>query len=137
MKTRSIILAALAFVCSASVATFAQSGAEPAIKVLPSNQKGVIKVLFVYDSDQSVDVKFYSEGELVGADRIKAKTFQKGFTKKYDISNISSTNFKVEVESADVSVIYQILESHGSMSYDPQLLRTTYNHPLTASNRKD
>ncbi len=138
MKPRAFILAALVTVFSASaVATMAQSSAEPAIKVLPTNQKGIIKVLFAYDTQQPVTVKFYADGDLVGTDNIKTKSLKKGFTKKYDVSNINSQNFTMEISSDNVSVTYQILESEGTLSYAPFLLKTTYNYALTASNHID
>jgi len=133
MKTK-FILAALAFVVSAS---FAMAQGEPAIKVLPTNQKGILKVLFASETGSEVIVKFYEDGQLVGTDKIKGKSFQKGFVKRYDVDHISGTNFKVEVEAENMTVVYQILESRGTLSYDPQLLQTTYNYPLTASNRVD
>src|SRR6478735_5266892 len=136
MKTKSAILA-FAFVLSTAFASLAQTKGEPAIKVLPTNQSGVIKVLFAYDSDKPVTVKFYSDGKLVGTDKIKGKSFSKGFSKRYDVSHISDSNFRVEVESENVTVTYQILESQGTLSYDAQLLQTTFNYPLTASNRID
>lgn len=135
MKTKSIITAGLVALFSVSFfGAIAQQTSEPAIKILPTNQKGIIKVLYAYDSDQPVEIKFISEGEVLTYDKVKGEAFQHGFSKKYDVRNVKSKNFWVEVSSPSLMVTYKMTESNDRKSYVPILEKTTYN-TLVAANK--
>lgn len=131
MKTRSIILSGLVVMLSAAF-TNAQS-LEPAVKILPAAEKGMLKILYAASTEKAVDVKFISENGLIKSDRIKAGSFQKGFTKKYDVSGIKANAFWVEVSSNEMTVRYKLIESKDRQSFVPYLEKTTYNHPLVAA----
>ena len=81
MKTTSTIVAGLlvAALSFAVVTSNAQTANEPAVKILPTNQEGILKVLYAYDTDQSVEVTFFNEGGLITADKIKPAKDQHGF----------------------------------------------------------
>jgi hypothetical protein len=134
MKIQSIITAGFAVILSASFSVQAQTEMLPAIKVLPSNEKGIVKILFAYETLRNVDVKFYNEEGLLKEDRIKAGTFKKGFIKKYDVSAIDTKKFSIDVDSDNVSVTYRLIESKNGTRYTPLLEKTTYKQSLVASN---
>jgi hypothetical protein len=132
MKTR-LILSGLVVMLSAAFTTANAQLDEPAVKVLPSSEKGIVKVLYAIDSDKAVEVKFLSENGLITSDKIKAGSFKNGFSKKYDISRIKAKSFWVEVSSADLTVRYKMIESKERKAFIPYLEKTTYNHPLVAT----
>lgn len=133
MKTRTIILASL--VTLFSVSLYAQQTSEPAVKILPTDEKEVLKVLYAYDTDQAVEVKFLSEDGVLTRDNIKASAFQNGFSKKYDVRNIKSANFWIEVSSPSLTVTYKMTESADQKSLEAFLEKTVYNNSLVASKK--
>ncbi len=135
MKTRTIIIASVVALFSVSFSSAnAQQAGEPSVKILPTDQKGVLKVLYVSDTDQPVEVKFLTKEEVLTSDKIKGTAFQNGFSKKYDVRNITSRNFWIEVSSPSLTVTYKMTESKDRKSYVPILEKTTYN-TLVAANK--
>jgi hypothetical protein len=135
MKTRTIIIASVVALFSVSLfSANAQQATEPAVKILPTDEKGILKVLYAYDTDQAVEVKFLTEEGVLTRDKIKADAFQNGFSKKYDVRNIKSKNFWIEVSSPSLMVTYKMTESNDRKSYVPILEKTTYN-TLVAANK--
>jgi len=135
MKNKTIIIASLVTLFSASIFSVnAQQTTEPSVKILPTEEKGVLKVLYAYDTDQPVEVKFLTEDGTLTRDKIKASAFQNGFSKKYDVRNITSKFFWIEVSSSNLIVTYKMTESKDRKSYEPTLEKTTYN-TLVAANK--
>jgi hypothetical protein len=133
MKAKLIITGVLvAILSSASIITNAQQD-EPAVKILPTNEKGVLKVLYAYPAERNVLVKFFDGEILLSTDKVKGENLTAGFMKKYDVSSIDSKSFWIEVSGADVSVTYKLIKSKDGKSFEPLLEKTIYNHPLVAS----
>ncbi|CAN5471125.1 hypothetical protein BH09BAC3_BH09BAC3_34130 [soil metagenome] len=141
MKNQLIItLALFATLSSAVITVNAQTFDEPAIKILPTSQKGILKVLYAYDQDnsnQSVTVKFLNEGGVIKSDEIKQGTFTNGFLKKYDIRKMASisNNVWIEVSSSNVTATYKLDESRDGNSFVPTLVSATQTHQFVAANR--
>ncbi len=133
MKIQTII-AAFAVIAVTAITAQAQSELSPAIKVLPSAEEGVVKILYAYETTKPVEVRFSNESGILKTDRVKPSSFAHGFIKKYDVSGIDTKKFKVEVISENVSVTYLITESKNSKGFTPRLESTTYNQSLVASN---
>jgi hypothetical protein len=135
MKIQIIISVGLLVILGSAVSmTNAQSLDEPAVKILPTTQKGILKVHFAYHADQSVNVRFFNEEGQILSDEIKG-TFPNGFSKKYNVRNITSKNFWIEVASENISVTYKLIESNDRQTFEPVLEKTAYNHVMVASKR--
>ena len=133
MKTLSIITAGLAIMLSASIGTInAQQIGEPAVKILPTNEKGILKIMYAYATNQPVTIVFYNEGGLLASDKVKGD-FRDGFSKKYDVRKVSA-DFWIEVRSMELTVTFKMVESRDGQSFLPVLEKTTYNHALVAAN---
>ena len=130
MKIKSIL--ALVVMLSAALATQAQA-LEPAVKILPTGEAGILKVIYAHEAQSNVDVKFLGESGLIQWDRIKADSFSKGFSKKYNVRNIREKSFSIEVSSADQTVRYKMIKSKDRNAFLPYLESVTYNHPMVAS----
>ena len=130
MKTL-IILIGMVIALTASVAVFAQSN-EPGINIWPAAEKGMLKVVYIHDSQNPVVVKFIDENGVLKTDRIKAGTFNRGFLKKYDVSRIRARHFWVEVSSGDLTVRYKLVNDQKGRLV-PCLEQTTHRHPLVAT----
>ena len=132
MKTQSIILAGLLMI-SGIVAAQAQEINEPAVKILPTTKRGIIKVLYAYNSGQSVLVKFFNEDGVLLTDKIKGKEFNNGFIKKYDVRNIATETFFVEISSETMSFIYKLTASADGKDLTPVLENASYKYPAVAA----
>lgn len=132
MKTRNLFAGIVWMFATAGIAS-AQPIDEPAVKILPAAEQGMLKVLYGYDARGTVEVRFIGENGLLKSDRIKAGSFEKGFLKKYDVRRIKDKNFWVEVRSANLVVRYKMVGSEDGKSFMPQLEQTTYNHPTVAA----
>lgn len=133
MKTKFII-AGLAVVLSLAFVSASAQTVEPAVKIIPAAQPGVFKVIYAYDTNQAVKVKFFNKSGLLELDNVRPEKFSNGFSKKYDVSNIESGDFWVEVASSNVSVTYKMTKSKSKKTYQPILESTTYNNALAARN---
>ena len=131
MKTQSIIIVVLVMLFGA--AAQAQELNEPAIKILPTSQQGILKVLYAYNSGQPVLVKFSDENTVLFSDKIKANSFEKGFSKKYDVRQISAKTFYVEVSSETITATYRLTRSEDSDVLTPFLENVSYQYPPVAS----
>lgn len=130
MKTKSIIAAGLVVLLSTVFFASNAQSINPAIKVLPTTKEGILKLLVVGASDESVEVKFYNEDGFVKSDAIK--TSDEGFNKKYDVRQIMKGDFQMEVTAAGTSVTYRLGRSNGRLI--PYLVKQTYTYPMVASN---
>jgi hypothetical protein len=134
MKTKIFIVAATIVMLAALFTSVqAQSLNEPIIKILPSNQPGLLKILYVHDTDRSVDVKFYSNEGLIASDRIKGGTFKKGFLKRYDVSRINSEKFRIEISDESRSLWYTVIGADDDKTFTCVYERSTYPQPVVAS----
>lgn len=130
MKTR-ILLTGVITALTAFFSVTAQSN-DPAVKILPAAEQGILKVVYAHDSRNPVVVKFIDESGLLKTDRISAGSFNHGFLKKYDVSRIQSRSFWVEVSSGDLTVRYKLINDEKGRLV-PYLEQTTYNHPMVAT----
>src|SRR5882724_6119232 len=119
----------------ATIFSNTQAQTEIPVKILPSAQAGLIKILFVHENLQSVQVKFYNSNGLYTLDFIDKNTFQSGFLKRYDISKVESEDFWIEISLADLSVTstYKMTKSKDKKTYEPQLEQTVLNYSVVAS----
>jgi hypothetical protein len=132
MKTKLIILPGIITAFMTVVTVKAQSN-EPAVKILPTTEEGIIKVLYAYSTDEFVHVNFYNEDGTIATDNVKARNFPKGFFKKYDINNITGNTFWIEVKAANLTATYKMTKSKKG-TFVPLLEKTTYNHEVIAAN---
>ena len=133
MKTKILIIAtAIVLLAGLFTSVRAQSTEEPTIKILPGNQPGQLKILYVHDTDQSVEVKFYNDDGLIAYDKIERGTFSKGFLKRYDVSRISEERFMIEITDENLSRRYSVIASDDNNAYTSVLERTTYLRPVVA-----
>jgi len=134
MKTKIIIAGVI--VAAVSVMTLrnaqAQNQQSPSVKIISTTQKDVIKVIYAYNSEESVNVKFSNREEVLKTDKISSKDFEGGFSKKYNVEQMDSKPFWVEISNSALSVTYRMKSQNGKWS--AQLETTTYTNPIVAMN---
>ncbi|GHN02000.1 hypothetical protein WSM22_34890 [Cytophagales bacterium WSM2-2] len=112
-----------------------QAQTDVPVKILPSKDRGLIKVLFVHENQQSVSVKFYNEKGLHYVDVIDKNVFQNGFLKRYDVSQVQSEDFWVSISFIDSSLTatYKMVKSKDPYTFEAQLEHTSLNTSVVAS----
>ncbi|MEJ2006148.1 MAG: hypothetical protein P8X57_14560 [Cyclobacteriaceae bacterium] len=116
MKT-SVKIFALIFVmfCSTAATAFTDpvekpssktTAGETSIKLLPSIETGKIKVLYVNDSERKVTVRLHGDTNFV--DKVKMNPSDKGFIKTYDLSQLASGIYWIEIEDSRLTISYEI-----------------------------
>lgn len=104
------------------------------VKILPTSKSGVIKVMHAFASESNVSIKFITRDGEVGSDQIAKNSYDKGFTKKYDVSKINGADFWIEVKSAEGSVTYHIVPTKNKKTFDAYLEGISYNHVIASNN---
>ncbi|MCB0488440.1 MAG: hypothetical protein KDC99_08180 [Cyclobacteriaceae bacterium] len=132
MRTKTIILgmvvAALSII-SLNVSN-AQTAEFPPVKILPA-ERDMIKLIFETETDQQVNVKFLDSKGMIARDRIKSKSFDGGFAKRYKVQRNMNDTFWIEVKSQELVVTYKVTGSKDG-KWMPELESTAYQ-PVVAS----
>jgi hypothetical protein len=133
MKTKTTFIATLLFLGAMSFATVkSHAQGDPAIKILPTSQRGVLKVLYAYPNAKPVFIEFADNSGVLVNDKIK-KAYTKGFSKKYDLNNLQPGNYWVTITSPEVTVTYKLSRSKET-KWVSTLEKATYKEPLVATN---
>lgn len=132
MKPR-IILLAIALICFTCIRSMAQSPEETRIKILRTDQPGIIRLVYAKKINNHVAVTFRTVSGNVSSDRIKGNNYPKGFSKRYDIREINSREFWIEITSPDTTTIYHIIPSNDGEKFTAHLEKIIYNHVLVAT----
>jgi hypothetical protein len=128
MKTGSLVSAGVFFLLF-TVAS-AQAQTRPVTKVLPTNGKGVIKLLVAENQGRTVSVKFYNDDGIIASDEIQGKD-ARGFIKKYDLSRLLYGSFWMEVNTETASFVYAITKTGNEIS--AELRESTQTYPIIAA----
>ena len=89
-------------------------GKESVVKILPS-KKGSIKVLYINASEKKVDIRIYGHKGLIIKDQITSDKFDKGFVKIYNLNNLKTGEYFVEITDSGMSIKYPIsIDKKGS-----------------------
>ncbi len=104
------------------------------VKILPTTQRGVIKVMHAQESEIPVSIKFFTREGEVGHDHVAKNKYEKGFTKKYDVSTIDGKEFWIEVNSSASSVTYRVVPNKDKKTFDAYLEKISYYHTVASNN---
>lgn len=133
MKKQLMIAAALFVASVISYGAFAQQLDTQALKVLPTTQDGIVKVLVVDTKSSPIEVRFFDEDGLIETDNISTKDGLTSFSKKYDVRKLLRSKVRIEVSAADASVVYNLIKLDNG-KYTPVLTRETHSYPVLAGN---
>jgi hypothetical protein len=134
MKTKTIILGVVvAVISSLTISNAKAQTQEPAVKIVPTLLPDVIKVIYGYDTKESVEVKFMNVDGIVKTDKINGKDFKGGFLKKYNVEKLRGSAFWVDVTSPELSVTFKMTTAKNG-KWSAQLEKTTFNYPIVALN---
>jgi hypothetical protein len=132
MKLRQT-LTALAVATMIAFSAGAQESDASHVKLLPSRDGSVIKLLFAMKTQETVDVKFFADGGMVKRDRISGGPYEKGVMKRYDVSGINHKDYWVEVTSGNLKITYRVRPSRDRKTFSPQLESATFTNIAVAA----
>lgn len=140
-KKLALALLGIAVVFSGTViAQTTESPLSPiaeSVKILPSSEKGIIRVLYASESATPVEIRFFTKDGELGSDKVFRKSYEKGFLKRYDISHINARDFLIEVSTKNSKVLYRIEQAIDRKSFEPTLEEVSYSEVLTASKKTE
>ena len=119
MKLTSIIFLAGVLALSGTKLQ-AQDLDDQRVKILPTDNKDIIKVLYALETNEPVKVKFLTKEGVVGSDKIKGE-FPIGLSKRYDVGEINDQEFWVEISTPLLSMTYRIEPSKDKKNFTPHL----------------
>jgi hypothetical protein len=132
MKT-SLVMLMIATITLSGMKAHAQYQEETRIKILPTKDAGVVKLLYALDTDEELQVRFFDASGEVASDIIPAKHYPKGISKRYNISKIAARDLRMEVSSSKLTVTYRLAPGKTKDRYIPYPEKTVYNHTVVAS----
>ena len=108
MKTKIKLLAALILVAS----SFTAFSIDPPktgknVQVLPA-LAGTLKVLYFNADEKNITIRIYTDNGLIFKDKVKISEDEKGFIKRYDVSEIKSEEFWVEIGDSDMASKFRV-----------------------------
>jgi len=110
MKTQIKLLATLLLITSSFAAFSIDPPADTKnVQVLPATA-GTLKVLYFNPNEKNVTVRIYDEKGLLFKDLVKIEKEQNGFIKRYDVSEIKSAEFWVEIGDNDQSSKFRVTQ---------------------------
>jgi hypothetical protein len=134
MKTRILVFGAVvAAISTLAVSKSKAQGQSPEIRIISTNERDLIKLIYNYETSKAVDVKFTDADGFVKVDKISGKDFKKGFLKKYDVEKMRGNAFWIEITSEELSATYKMVSAKNG-KWSAQLEKTTYNYPTVALN---
>jgi len=136
MKLTTTLLAALVMLLSVTAGATEPETNETVAKVLPSKEAGFVKVLYLNPTAKKVEVKFYGESGLITKDLIRASRFENGFIKVYDMSELKTGEYRVEISDAGKTVSYPIsYDKDKSIVWAKQWDSFGYNNQIISANK--
>lgn len=112
MKLSTTIFAALLTVVSFnSMSATNPNQQEPVVKVLPHNEVGFVKLLYVNNEKNHVSVSFYDSNGMIIKDKIKGNKFDGGFVKMYDLTELKPGKYWVKISDSNTEIKYEIVHS--------------------------
>ena len=111
----------------------AQALDESLVKITPTANPHVLKVIYGAETFGPLDVKFIANGGVVGSDKIEVGSYPTGISKRYDFKNINESDFWIEVTSPQMSVTYRISPLRNG-GFTPHLEKATYYQAVVRRN---
>jgi len=124
LKFMTLMIAMLAF---SAIHVKAQPHDESRIKIMPTTKPGVLKLIHAISTDEPVTVHFITDQGIVSTDVITGN-FPNGLSKKYDIRQITSKDFRMEISTSRLAVTFHIIPSKDRKTFTPYLEKTVHNY---------
>lgn len=128
----TLLIAALTV---AAIHAKAQDSNESQIKILCTDTPGVLKLIHAITTSEPVLVKFSDDQGMVFTDKIKG-SFPRGLAKRYDVSQLSSHKFRMEISTPELTVIYRIVPSKDKQKFDAYLEKSIHNYDVIVASTK-
>jgi len=129
LKLMTLLIATLSF---SAIVLKAQQPDESRIKIMRTEKPGVLRLVHAITTTEPVTVRFITDQGIVSSDEITG-SFPKGLSKRYDIRQISSKDFHMEISTSRLTVTYHIVPSIDKKTFNSYLEKTVHNYDVLAS----
>jgi hypothetical protein len=126
-----IILLIVTVLSLTGVTASAQSPDDSRVKILPTTERGVLKLLYAQESVEPIRVTFFDHSGEFASDEIQGN-YPKGLLKRYNLRKFDGKDFRMQISNSKMTVIYHITTAKGGKTFNTQLEKTIYNHPMVA-----
>jgi|SRR5688572_25307508 len=106
---------------------------EPLVKITPTANPHILKVIYGAETFGPLNVKFITRSGVVGSDKIEVGSYPTGISKRYDFKYINESDFWIEVTSPQMSVTYRISPLRNG-GFTPYLEKATYYQAVVRRN---
>lgn len=126
MKLPTKILMMVIVLAGMTTMAFRPIDSDPVARILPSGDRGLLKLLYYNPGEKSVQITFYDATGIIFRERLKSYQFKNGFVKNYDVRNLKDGIYWVEISDSELSVKYQVSFEEDKMwvnywnNYSPQ-----------------
>lgn len=111
----------------------AQSLDEALVKIVPTANPGIIKVIYGAETLGPVNISFVTNKGEVGSDKIEVGSYPTGISKRYNIKFINESDFWVKVTSPQMAVTYRITPLDNG-SFTTTLEKASYYQAIVRRN---
>lgn len=128
--TRIILLVGMLAFLSSQLR--AQSLDESVVKIVPTSDPGIIKIIYGAETWGPVKVTFVFNNKEV-TDKIEVGSYPKGVSKRYDIRSIKDGNYWIKISSPQLTITYRMTPSRDGV-FSPYLEKSTYYQGIVRRN---
>jgi hypothetical protein len=132
MKLTSLILFVGAITLS-SLQVNAQVQSELPINMFQTIEPGIIKIIYGAEITEPITVKFRTKHGEVFSDKIKAGSFPKGVSKRYDVRRIAKKDYQIEISSSKFTSVYTVHADNDGNTFTPVFERGTQLQTVVAT----
>jgi len=111
----------------------AQALDETLVKIVPTANAGIIKVIYGAETLGPVNITFVTTKGEVGSDKIEVGSYPTGISKRYNVKSINERAFWVKVTSPQMSVTYRISPADKG-GFTPTLEKASYYQAIVRIN---
>lgn len=135
MKTKAIICGVVVAAISTFVISQARAQVQdiPAVKVISTDQTDVIRVIYAYNSNSPVTVKFLNSEGIAYEEKLSGREIEKGFSKKYDVEKMKGDDLWIEIVGQEISATFRMATTKNG-KWTAHLEKVTHNFPVLALN---
>lgn len=126
MKIRITFL--IAVVALATTGATAQEADASRVKILPAAKPGALKLHYAMSVEEPIEVRFFDGGRSTMTDLITTEDAPNGISKVYDVTSISSADFRMQIRTSSMDLIYYIVPYDDGRKFTPYLEKVTYNY---------
>jgi hypothetical protein len=129
-----VMMMMIAMVAFLAITVKAQQPDESRVKILPTEKPGVLKLVHAISTDEPITVNFITNEGFATTDVIKG-SYPRGIAKRYDFRRINDSDFRMQISSAGLTLIYHIIPSEDKKTFTSTLEQAIRHYDVVVASR--